>query len=247
MSRPRTPSAARRFAWALPLLIQLTPVLADDLRVGSLSASLTAEQLDWESRSDGEVLNWDGHGRVGTERHRLWLRSEGERLPDNTINNRLEMLWGQPLDGWELMLGARHDSGELPARTYAAVGAQSLPGTALQWDVTAYVGDGSEDGADVHGGLRIQTRYGWQLLQGLFLRVRAEAEYWSEDHVRLTEGSGPCELRAGLRLGYDPVPDMGWYIGGEWLYQIQDTARLTELQGGNPREARLVTGLRISF
>jgi uncharacterized protein involved in copper resistance len=211
---------------------------------------LLVEQLDWQDRSGQSVLAWDATAHVGRGRHSAWLRADGERDRDAMLQNRLEILWGYALQPRvELLAGVRHDTGALPSRTYGALGLQSPRDARLQWDITGYLGEGSPTHASVHAGLRVQGRYGWQLAPRWSVRARGEFEYWNEDHERYAEGtgSGPCELRAGLRLGYAGSDSMTWYVGGEWLYQLQDSAELTRASGGDPRYLSLVAGIRLQF
>lgn len=250
MSRPRASRPACLCTWALASTIIGAPAMAQSPTNDSgWRGGFVAEELDVRRDDAGSVLAWDATGHVGTARNRAWLRTEGEERDDGISSRRLELLWGRTFfAGTELVLGARHDSGTLPSRTYAAAGLQGPEGRALQWDVTGYLGDGSQR-ADVHAGLRAQARYAWRLTDRWSLRARAEAEYWNEDHERFAEGtgSGPCEVRAGLRLGYATSERVTWYVGGEWLYQLQDTAELNEQAGGDPQSLGLVAGLRVGI
>jgi copper resistance protein B len=215
-----------------------------------IAAGLYADQLEVQHASGDSAMAWDAAAFAGRDRYRIWLRTEGERSETLGLASRLELLGGHALSPRvELVAGIRHDSGELPDRSYAALGLQSPRDARLQWDVTGYLGHGSPEHADVHGGIRLQARYGWRLASRWSLRARAEAEYWNEDHERFAAGtgSGPCELRAGLRLNYAASDAVTLYVGGELLYQLQDTAELTAAAGGDPRGGRAVLGARLTF
>jgi copper resistance protein B len=246
MSRPKAFRPAKPFACALLPILAATPAAAQ-FRGDEFGMDFVAEEL--EVRNDAVDLAWDVAGTAGTARNRAWLRTEGEVRYEGISDYRAELLWGRPIPGFaELVTGVRHDWGTLPSRTYAALGLQSTQGTALQWEATGYLGDGSQR-ADVHAGLRLQARYGWRLAERWNLRARVQFEYWNEDHERFAEGtgSGPCELRAGLRLGYAPGERVTWYVGAEWLHQLQDSAELTAKAGGDPRNLGLVAGLRVGI
>lgn len=250
MSRARAAGPGWCVVWAAAGLLCVQGAQAGSADAPGITAGLFAEQLDVQQGRGDSALGWDAAAFVGHGRYRAWLRGEGERSANLGLASRLELLGGYALTPrLELVAGVRHDSGELPTRTYAAVGLQSPRDARLQWDATGYLGHGSPEHADVHGGIRLQARYGWRLTQRWNLRARTEAEYWNEDHERFAggTGSGPCELRAGLRLGYTPGDAITWYVGGEWLYQLQDTAELTTKAGGDPRGMRAVAGVRLQF
>lgn len=248
MSRLRALRPAWPYAWVLLTVLLPSSPRAQSAETG-WSTGLTVEQLDLQSRSAGSTLAWDLTGHARTGHWSAWLRGDGESEADGQVNSRVELLWGHSFVGpTDLLIGVRHDSGTLASRSYAALGLQSEGGGPLLWDVTGYLGEGSSR-ADVHVGTRLQARYQWPLAQHWSLRARTELEYWNEDHERFVggTGSGPCELRAGLHLGYGSDRRLDYYIGGEWLYQLQDTAELTEKAGGDARYLNLVAGLRLAF
>lgn len=250
MSRARAARPGWCVVWACAGLLCVAGAQAGPADAPGITAGLFVEEMDVQRGRGDTALAWDAAAFAGRGRYRAWLRSEGERSESLGLASRLELLGGYALTpGVELVAGLRHDRGDLPTRTYAAFGLQSPRDARLQWDATGYLGHGSPEHADVHGGIRLQARYGWRLTERWSLRARAEAEYWNEDHERYATGtgSGPCELRAGLRLGYAIDSTLTAYVGTEYLYQLQDTAELTAGAGGEPRGARAVAGVRIRF
>ena len=249
MSRLRASRPTWLFTWVLLTVLLASPVLARSADTADWNTGLTVEQLDLLNRSGAATVAWDVTGFAGSLRQGLRLRLDGESESGGQTSNRLEMLWGHAVLGsTEILMGLRHDSGTLPSRTYAAMGFQGKAAGSLQWDVTGYLGDGSSR-ADVHVGTRLQARYTWKLARQWSVRARTEVEYWNEDHERFAAGtgSGPCELRAGLRLAYAEGRRVAYYVGGEWLYQLQDTAELNELAGGDSRDLSIVAGVRLTL
>lgn len=247
MSRSRAARHAWPCAWALPIILFSASVPAQPAEAPTRHRSFIAEQLDLRRDGSDFAVAWDATAHAGDGQRGLWLRADGEHTSGGDTSSRLELAWGHALGHrTTLLVGARHDSGTLPSRSYALLGLQSRPGGALEWDLTGYLGDGSQR-ADVHAGVRTQARYTWQLGDRWSLRGRAEFEYWNEDHERFAAGtgSGPCELRAGLRLGYAAGRRVTWYVGGEWLHQLGDTAELTLHDGSDPQTLGFVAGVRI--
>jgi len=249
MRVPRAPGPAWPFTWALLTTLMTIVPAARAVDFEDSTLGFVADELQMQRVEEGSALEWDATGFAGPAGRRLWLRSDGERREIGVSTYRTELLLEQPVLGIDgLVFGARYDTGTLPSRVYAALGLQSRADESWQWDATGYLGDGSEL-ADVHVGVRLQGRYTWSFAPRFSLRARAEAEYWNEDHERMLDGtgSGPCELRAGVHVGYTAGPDLTWYWGAEWLRQLRDTARLTAAGGGEPKSVALTAGVRIGF
>ena len=69
---------------------------------------LKVDQLEWQDRSGDDALKWDAIGWLGHDMNRAWLRDEGEQVSGSTAENRLELLWGQPVAAWwDLVAGGR--------------------------------------------------------------------------------------------------------------------------------------------
>lgn len=204
--------------------------------------ALQAEELEWQHAGGADAVAWDVTGRAGRDTGRLWLRDEGRREEGGRTENRLELLWGRPVAAWwDLLAGARLDTGEGPARAYAALGVQ---GTAPQWihvDATAYLGDG------MRAGLRLEARYELLFTNRVVLEARGEAEAWSDDDAANGSGAGLGEVSAGLRLRWEWRRRLAPYVGVEWAGLAGDSADFARAAGEDVRDTRLVAGLRAGF
>jgi len=236
----------------LCLVLAPASVAAESAR----SWDVTIRQLEWQDSSTPEALMADVHAWVGSEHNRLWFRAEGGRhVSGAPRDNRLELLWGREIRWWdwmktlelEMLLGVRHDTGTTPSRTYGALGFQGWLPYDIRFEGTGYLGDGSENGDDVHSGVRVQLERGWDLTRKLTFVLRAEHEVWSEDHVRYSEGIGPWMWSAGARLHYRINDHLAPYVGVEWFDLVQDTADQAVAVGESENEVRAVVGLRLQF
>jgi copper resistance protein B len=67
-------------------------------------------RLEAFDAAPGAGLEWEGQATIGTDEHKLWLRSEGERVDGHTESADLEVLYGRPIARWwDLLAGVRHD------------------------------------------------------------------------------------------------------------------------------------------
>lgn len=207
-----------------------------------LRAMFRAEEAEWQARDGADALHWDVLAWAGFEDNRLWLRDEGEHAAGERTENRLELLWGRPLDAWwDLQAGWRMDSGPGPTRSYAALGVQGL---APQWfhvEATAYLGEGGQLGA------RLQADYDWLFTNRLILAARLEVDGWAEDDAEAGIGDGLSELTTGLRLRYEVRREFAPYVGVEWQGLLGDTGDLARSAGEERRDTRIVAGLRFWF
>jgi len=221
---------------------EMPPGFHDSMHATQLDGSFRAEELEWQSRDGDDALAWDVIGWYGTDMHRLWLRDEGEHASGSQVENRAELLYGQPVAAWwDFVGGLRLDTGPGPTRTYVALGFQGL---APQWfhvEATGYLGEGGQLG------LRLQAEYEWLFTNRLILAARAEAEAWSDDDPRAGIGSGIGEVSTGLRLRYEWRREFAPYIGIEWAGIHGDSADLARQEGENSHDSRFVAGLRFWF
>lgn len=219
-----------------------------DTRAEGLTWEVTVHQLEWQTSADADALALDFTGSVGSARNRAWFRYEGGRHVDGAArDHRLELLWGHPVQHWEWVVGLRQDEGTTPSRTYFALGLRARGPFGLWLESTGYLGEGSQQGDDIHVGYRLMAERNWELSTRFTLQGRAEYELWSEDHVRYSEGHGPSGVFVGLRLHYMRATRVAPYVGVEWFRLVGDTGSLARRFGETDSEARFLAGVRLQF
>lgn len=205
-------------------------------------SALLVERFEWQKHSGDDTLLWDATAWIGSDRNRLWLRTEGERQSGAAGEGTLEAFWGRPVAAWwDLLAGVRRDFGPGASRSYLALGVQGLAPQWLHVEATAYAGDGGQIGA----GLEVQ--YEWLLTQRLILGARGEVETWSDDDPSAGIGSGVSTGSLGLRLRYEIRREFAPYVGIDWQGRFGDTADLARAAGEDRRETSVVAGLRFWF
>lgn len=212
--------------------------LADTHSLGSLLVdNLEAVRDDGNTTTAYDVQAWYGHVY-----DRAVLKAEGEIDGGTTEAARTELLWGHAIATfWDAQLGLRYDSGEGPNRTWLALGVQGLAPYWYEVDVAGYLGE------DRRTALRLEAEYELLLTQRLILQPRIEAELYGKRDAERGLGSGLSELTAGLRLRYEIRREFAPYIGFEWARKYGATEDLVRAAGDEPRESRVVAGLRFWF
>ena len=101
-----------------------------------------------ETGIDGDAQSWAARSWIGTDRDRVWLRSEGERTGTGTHSADLEVLYGHSVARWwELLVGVRHDFTPAGAQDFLAVGVTGLAPYKFEVSATAYLGASGQTAA----------------------------------------------------------------------------------------------------
>jgi copper resistance protein B len=203
---------------------------------------VSGDELEFLSGNEGEGFAWNAQANYGDDRNKLWLRTQGLKLPDELDPTTSgEALWWRPYSAfWGSQLGIRQDFGK-GAHTYLAVG---IEGIAPYWaliEATAYLGDDGRLAA------RFKIAYDVRFTNRLMLtpNLEANASSKSEEERRLGAGLGNVEV--GLRLRYEVHRKFAPYVGYVWERSFSDTAELRREAGDPVNEHRFVAGVRAWF
>ncbi|MEO7336871.1 MAG: copper resistance protein B [Caldimonas sp.] len=191
---------------------------------------------------DGNGQAVDAQAWVGGDIDKLWLKVDGERTQGRLGATRTEALWNHAIAPyWGLQAGVRHDFGDGPGRTWAAVGVQGLSPYWFDIQATAYVGQSGRTA------LRFEGEYELLLTQRLILQPNVKASLYGRSDPDREIGAGLSDIEAGLRLRYEISRKFAPYIGVVLNRKFTGTARYARDAGNPVQETRVVAGLRIWF
>jgi copper resistance protein B len=194
------------------------------------------------ARRGGTGLAWDVHAWAGTDNHRLWFKSEGERTGGTTEDGRYELLWSRPVSAfWDLQAGLRRDFSEGPRRSWLAFGLQGIAPYWFDIEATAYVGPAGRTA------MRIQGEYQWLLTQRTFLVPEVEVNLHGRSDPARGIGSGLSDVTLGVRLRHEIRREFAPYIGVSWTGRFGRTAELARAAAEPVREWQWVAGVRVWF
>ncbi len=194
----------------------------------------------WNTHGGGEA--WEAQAWFGTDVHKLWLRSEGEREKGRTGAADLEVMYGRPIaPWWDLVVGLRQETRPGPSRTSAALGVMGVAPYKFEVEATAYL--------DEEGRLSASAEAEYELLltNRLILQPLIEAEWHARDDRERGIGSGLNKLEAGLRLRYELDRRFAPYVGVVHERHFGRTADLLRDEGEDTRETKVVVGVRFWF
>lgn len=200
------------------------------------------DRLETWDADPGRGQAWEGSAWIGGDIDRLWLRSEGQRTRGRLASADLEALYGHAVGPWwDLLLGARNDSGGGPSRQWAAIGVQGLAPYKFELSATAYVGTQGRTAA------RVEADYDVLLSNRLILQPRIETWWHGRDDPATRTGAGLGSAEAGLRLRYEITRQFAPYVGVVHERRFGRSADYAQADGEGPRDTRWVAGLRIWF
>lgn len=211
----------------------------------SIHAYWALDRLEaWDADGHGTGMAWEAEGWVGSDLHKAWFRSEGERLGGSTESAGVEVLYGRAIaPWWDAVAGVRHDfgAGDRPSRTYAALGFIGLAPYRFEVAATAYLGESGQLG------IGAEAEYEMLFTNRLIGQWLLEGEAWSRDDPAAGTGSGLARLEAGFRLRYEFHRQFAPYVGVVHERLFGATADGHRAQSEARDDTRVVAGLRIWF
>ena len=184
-----------------------------------------------EAFDDGAA--WSGHAWFGTDEHRLWVRSEGEREDGRLASADLELMYARPLSRWwDIGVGVRHDFKPGESRDFLAVGVQGTAPYKIELQATAYVG------AD-QAALRLEAAYDTLLTNRWILESRVETNLHAKDDAARGIDAGAADAALGFRLRYEITRRFAPYLGVEHAWSFGSSEE--------ENDTRLVAGIRVWF
>lgn len=215
------------------------PRMGDEERFGAL----LIDRMEGVHTDDNTSLAYDVQAWYGRDYDRAVLKGEGDIDDGKLQDSHTDILWGHAVAAyWDTQLGLRYDSGTgLEDRTWLALGIQGLAPYWFEVDVAAYVGESGR------GALRLEAEYELLLTQRLILQPRVEANVYGKRDPGHETGSGLSDVSAGVRLRYEVRREFAPYVGVEWAGKYGATADYARAAGEDPKEARVVAGLRVWY
>ncbi len=202
-------------------------------------AGLLVDRLEHADAENSSFITYDLKAWLGRDYDRLVLETEGDVDGGKVDESATELLWSHAVASfWNARIGARVDTGEGPDRSWLAAGFEGLAPYWFEVDAAFYVGENSRTA------FAVEAEYELLLTQKLVLQPRLEAEFFGKSDLERELGSGLSEASAGLRLRYEFVREFAPYVGIEWAGKFGGTADYARDANVDPRETRVVGGVR---
>jgi copper resistance protein B len=199
----------------------------------------------FEGRTDGRTpdLRWSGEGWIGTDYDKFWLKTEGFRRRDGSIDDgKHEFLYSRAISTYfDLQAGLRSDLDSRSTRNWAALGFEGLARYFFIVQGAVYARDSGHFAAHFEGS------YDLLLTNRLILEPQFEIDLYSKSDPARLIGAGISEIDTGLRLRYEFDRKFAPYIGVAYEGKFGQTASFARRAGEGTSGVRFVFGIRSWF
>lgn len=201
------------------------------------------EELEHRWNDGADSVNWDAQGWIGGDVNRAWLKTEGEQILEDTLEEaEVQLLYSRLIAPfWDLQAGGRYDFRPNPSRFFGVLGVQGLAPYFFEVDAAAFV----SDDADVSA--RLEVEYELLLTQRLIAQPSAEFNFAIQEVQDLGVGSGVNDVELALRVRYEIIREIAPYLGVSWIRKLGQTADLARDEGDSADTFALLAGLRFWF
>ncbi|MCM5705148.1 copper resistance protein B [Larsenimonas salina] len=183
------------------------------------------DRLEHQGTGDREAYVWDAEAWWGNDRHRLWLKTEGEGdwRTGERDHAEVQALYNRMWDDfWDVQVGLRHDIDPHPSRSYGVFGLQGLAPYGIDTEASLFVSERGDTSA------RLELEYEWLITQRWVLSPRLEVNASAQRLDELDIGQGITTSETGLRLGYDVTRQVSPYVGISWQNTYGETRRMRD-------------------
>ncbi len=201
--------------------------------------------LEYQRAGSVNVLRWDFLGWRGGDKHRLWVRSEGELNFVRPLGGEtdFQLLYGRLVSPFfDLLVGGRveqhYERGRNPVRAFAVVSLQGLAPGRFEVEPSLFLSNKGK----VSG--RFTSSLDLYQTQRLILQPRFETEFAVQRDEDFGVERGINDVEVGLRLRYEARREFAPYFGVSYRRSLGATRERVVREGGDPNEVQFVLGVR---
>jgi copper resistance protein B len=207
-----------------------------------LLSKVMINQLELRQADQGDnPIAWEAEAWLGKDLHKLWLKTEGEKVGDTLEEAELQLLYSRAIAPyWDLQTGIRQDF-KPEQRTWASLGVKGLAPYFFETDAAIFVGEHGRTAA------RLSGEYELMLTQKTVLAPEAEINIYGRDDPAMGIGSGLSDASVGLRLRHEFKREFAPYIGVNWSKKVGKTADYARAEGETTEDTQFVAGVRLWF
>ncbi|MEX0827681.1 MAG: copper resistance protein B, partial [Haliea sp.] len=181
---------------------------------------LEVERLEHRANEGRNSVHWEAQGWAGTDKHKLWMKTEGERLSDGKYEGaEVQFLYSRMISAFfDAQAGIRYDIEPQPRRGFFVLGLQGLSKQFFEVDTALFVSDDGDVSA------RLEAEYEVLLTQKLIAQASVETNIAAQSARRFEVGPGFNDIEVGFRLRYEIRREFAPYIGMQWGRKLGRTA-----------------------
>lgn len=200
-----------------------------------------ANQLDYGPSQGGGRGSWDIDARIGTDQHRLVLKSEGTYVRGKGDEAEIQLLYATPLTEFlDVQVGARQSY--LPVgRSYLAAGVQGLLPWFIDTEATFFLSTLGQPSARLKAEIDLPWT-GW-----IISRPSIEVNAYGSDDRRAGTYAGIGSVKLALQTRYQMTAQIAPYVEIGWEKSVGQTGAAARQEGERIENAYSVVGLRLLY
>ena len=216
-------------------------VLASGEHGANIFHAFTLEAATGNNNDQDSVGEWDLDGWVGGDTHKLWLKSEGEKISDTTEQAETWALYSRNIDTfWDAQIGLRDDM-RPESTSYVVLGVMGLAPYYFETEAHLFV---SQDG-DIS--FRLREENDFLLTQKWVMKPWLEFNLFAQDVEELDTGSGLSDAAIGLQLRYEITRKFAPYLEVSYKKLFGETADIVVASGKERSDSAITAGFRMMF
>jgi copper resistance protein B len=229
------------------LILMVSLCLSNALMAGGMEDDpllykVMIDQLEVRNTNGSDPFVWDAQAWVGKDLHKLWFKTEGERVDGETEETELQALYSRAIAPfWDFQVGWRREFQPGSNRDWLAIGFEGLAPYLFEVDAALFIGESGRTAA------RLEAEYEFLFTQRLILTPEVELNFHGKDDPGRGIGSGLSDTEAGLRLRYEIKREIAPYVGINWTKQFGDTADFARQAGEDVSDTQYLVGIRAWF
>lgn len=200
------------------------------------------DQLELRNADGTNPLIVEAQAWIGNDLNKFWLKADVEKRDGEIEEAEVQALYSRAIAPyWDLQIGLRQDQKPSPTHTWGVLGVQGLAPYFFEVDAALFVGESGKTA------LRISAEYELLFTQKLILSPELATNFYGQNDLEASTGSGLSDINAGLRLRYEIKREFAPYIGVSWNRQFSRTASMAKAKGETVKDTRIVAGVRMWF
>ncbi len=202
---------------------------------------LRANRLDYGPSQLGARGSWDIDARIGTDEHRLVVKSEGDFVRGKGQSADLQFLYSKPIsEFFDFQVGARHLF--VPGnRNYFAIGIQGIVPGFIETEATLFVSEKGQASA------RVRTELDLAWTSRIYSRPSFELEAHASDDRRVGTYAGIGAMKLAIQTRYQLTREVAPYVEVGWEKEFGRAGKLARQESGRSDNAYAVIGVRLLY
>jgi copper resistance protein B len=198
-------------------------------------------ETDYGAGQDDPVGSWDFDGWIGGDDNKLWLKSEGEVVDDQTKQAEFWAMYSRNVATfWDVQIGIRHDT-QPESTSYVVLGFEGLAPYFFETEAHLFVSDEGDISA------RLRQENDFLITQRLIVQPYLEANLYAQDVADQEVGSGLGNAEIGLQTRYEITRKFAPYLDVKYERKFGETSSIAKSNNENNDDFIASAGLRLMF